>query len=108
MRAAIAVVGVVPSFPDTIADIVYTYFRSGCSYVSLPNPSPGLICRWNMAAINNNPFEYWITHDDPAYNKLMEDVSAFIQNPGDKDVPVHKVLHTGPSPFHFNQPKRCF
>jgi len=37
-----------------------------------------------MAAINNNPFEYWITHDDKAYNKLMEDVSAFINDPKDK------------------------
>mmetsp|Transcript_33906 Transcript_33906/g.76675 ORF Transcript_33906/g.76675 Transcript_33906/m.76675 type:complete len:567 (+) Transcript_33906:226-1926(+) len=47
---------------------------------------------WNMAAINNNPFEYWITHDDPKYNKLMEDVSQFINDPGDKDVPVHEVF----------------
>ena len=37
---------------------------------------------WNMAAINNNPFEYWITHDDRAYNQLMEDVSTFINDPG--------------------------
>ena len=34
-----------------------------------------------MAAINNNPFEYWITHDDAKYNTLMEDVSAFINDP---------------------------
>ena len=31
---------------------------------------------WNVAAINNNPFEYWITHDDPDYLKLMSDVQA--------------------------------
>ena len=31
---------------------------------------------WNIAAINNNPFEYWITHEDAAYNKLMVDVQA--------------------------------
>ena len=31
---------------------------------------------WNLAAVNNNPFEYWITHDDPAYVKLMKDVEA--------------------------------
>ena len=30
---------------------------------------------WNVAAINNNPFEYWITHN-AAYNKLMEDVQV--------------------------------
>jgi hypothetical protein len=41
---------------------------------------------WNLAAINNNPFEYWITHDDAAYNALMEGVSAFIDDPGDQVV----------------------
>lgn len=48
---------------------------------------------WNMAAINNNPFEYWITYDeDPSYDKLMQDVSSFIDSPGEKDVPVHQVF----------------
>jgi len=47
---------------------------------------------WNMAAINNNPFEYWITHEDKAYNKLMEDVSEFINDPKDKDVAVSEVF----------------
>jgi len=47
---------------------------------------------WNMAAINNNPFEYWITHDDKTYNKLMEDVSAFINDPGARDVEVQEVF----------------
>jgi hypothetical protein len=47
---------------------------------------------WNIAAINNNPFEYWITNDDPAYNKLMQDVSAFITDPGDKDVAVAEIF----------------
>ena len=23
------------------------------------------VATWNMAAINNNPFEYWISHEDP-------------------------------------------
>ena len=41
---------------------------------------------WNIAAINNNPFEYWITHDDKDYNKLMVDVQEFIASPGDRDV----------------------
>lgn len=29
------------------------------------------VATWNIAAVNNNPFEYFVTHDDPAYNKLM-------------------------------------
>ena len=43
------------------------------------------VATWNIAAINNNPFEYWITHDDEAYNKLMSDVQAFVSEPGDRD-----------------------
>ena len=43
------------------------------------------VATWNIAAINNNPFEYWITHDDKAYNKLMSDVQAFVSEPGDRD-----------------------
>jgi hypothetical protein len=47
---------------------------------------------WNMAAINNNPFEYWITNTDPKYNKLMAGVSEFIKNPNDKDVTVGEIF----------------
>lgn len=47
---------------------------------------------WNIAAINNNPFEYWITHDDKDYNKLMVDVQEFIASPGDRDVQVSEVF----------------
>ena len=47
---------------------------------------------WNIAAINNNPFEYWITNDDPEYNDLMRKVSKFITEPGDKDVPVSSIF----------------
>jgi len=47
---------------------------------------------WNMAAINNNPFEYWISYGNEAYGKLMEDVQGFIENPGDRDVPVCAVF----------------
>jgi hypothetical protein len=32
---------------------------------SLP-PEDLQLVTWNMAAINNNPFEYWITHHDQA------------------------------------------
>mmetsp|Transcript_63197 Transcript_63197/g.199644 ORF Transcript_63197/g.199644 Transcript_63197/m.199644 type:complete len:535 (+) Transcript_63197:40-1644(+) len=48
---------------------------------------------WNVAAINNNPFEYWVTHDNAAYLRLMEDVQAFIDKPtGDQDVEVSSVF----------------
>ena len=30
------------------------------------------VLTWNIAAINNNPFEYWITSDDKNYNEMMK------------------------------------
>ena len=45
-----------------------------------------------IAAINNNPFEYWITHDDPKYNQMMQDVQACLDEPGAADVAVSTVL----------------
>lgn len=50
------------------------------------------IVTWNIAAINNNPFEYWITHNDADYNKLMADVESFISAPGARDVLVEQVF----------------
>ena len=53
----------------------------------------GLIAlTWNIAAINNNPFEYYITHKDPKYNELMEAVQEFIDAPGAADVSVDTVF----------------
>lgn len=54
----------------------------------------GVTCvTWNVAAINNNPFEYWVTHDNAAYLRLMEDVQAFIDKPtADQDVEVSVVF----------------
>ena len=60
-------------------------FRSGARGLS--------VATWNVAAINNNPFEYWITmKGHPAYNKMMVDVENFIENPGSEDVAVNKVF----------------
>ena len=47
---------------------------------------------WNIAAINNNPFEYWITNKDVSYNRIMTEVSAYIDNPGINDVPVKDIF----------------
>eukprot|EP01062_Namystynia_karyoxenos_P039745 TRINITY_DN288_c0_g1_i2.p1 TRINITY_DN288_c0_g1~~TRINITY_DN288_c0_g1_i2.p1 ORF type:complete len:645 (+),score=256.71 TRINITY_DN288_c0_g1_i2:92-1936(+) len=46
---------------------------------------------WNVAAINNNPFEYWITGGDD-YNQLLQRVAEFVTNPGAADVPVSQVF----------------
>ena len=51
------------------------------------------ISTWNISAVNNNPFEYWITvKDNPAYDKLMLDVEEFLENPGDNDILVSSVF----------------
>jgi len=50
------------------------------------------VVSWNIAAINNNPFEYWITYDDPAYNQLMDEVSKFVDSPGAADVLVSQIF----------------
>ncbi|KAH8061802.1 hypothetical protein JL722_3756 [Aureococcus anophagefferens] len=50
---------------------------------------------WNMAAVNNNPFEYWITYHGEgreAYEALMAGVGALIEAPGDADVPLSDVF----------------
>lgn len=47
---------------------------------------------WNVAAVNNNPFEYWITHPNPKYKDLMDSMEKFIQNPGLEDVRVDEVF----------------
>jgi hypothetical protein len=56
------------------------------------NPKLLHLATWNIAAINNNPFEYWITSPDPNYNSLMQNVSQFIINPKDGDIPIDQVF----------------
>ena len=51
------------------------------------------VATWNIAAINNNPFEYWITYkENPKYEELMLKVEQFLENPGAEDVPVSSVF----------------
>lgn len=51
------------------------------------------VTTWNIAAINNNPFEYWITYkENPAYEQLMINIEKFLEEPGEKDVPVKDVF----------------
>ena len=59
---------------------------------SFAKPKVLRLVTWNIAAINNNPFEYWITSNDEGYNNIMKSVSNFIETPGDKDVQVKNVF----------------
>lgn len=48
---------------------------------------------WNVAAINNNPFEYWMSYpDEPRYAQMMIAVENFVLSPGLKDVVVTEVF----------------
>ena len=50
------------------------------------------VASWNIAAVNNNPFEYWVSYDNPAYVKLMDDVQDFVSEPGARDITVKEVF----------------
>lgn len=51
------------------------------------------VTTWNIAAINNNPFEYWITYDeDPEYARIMESIENFLEYPGAKDIAVKEIF----------------
>jgi hypothetical protein len=65
---------------------------SAASVTTVTQAPPITMTTWNIAAVNNNPFEYWITHDDDAYNLLMDNVQSFIDEPGERDVPVDTVF----------------
>lgn len=65
---------------------------SGAVTRGLPFGRKLRVATWNIAAVNNNPFEYYITHTDAAYNKMMVDVEKFVLSPGNKDVKVSEVL----------------
>ena len=49
------------------------------------------LATWNVAAINNNPFEYWVTYPGEEYNHFMVDVERFMSNI-ENDVPVKTVF----------------
>ena len=36
------------------------------------------VATWNIAAVNNNPFEYWVTYPDAVYNEFMLRVEQII------------------------------
>ena len=46
---------------------------------------------WNVSAVNTNPFEYWVTHSDPAYNELMTGVQDLMDSP-EKDILIHQIF----------------
>ena len=51
------------------------------------------VTSWNIAAINNNPFEYWITFpSNEQYEIIMGNIEHFLEHPGDNDILVNSVF----------------
>mmetsp|Transcript_43765 Transcript_43765/g.138318 ORF Transcript_43765/g.138318 Transcript_43765/m.138318 type:complete len:949 (-) Transcript_43765:52-2898(-) len=54
------------------------------------------IVTWNIAAVNNNPFEYWITHGQTRqsadYASLMQEVQLLIDNPEGRDFEIKDII----------------
>jgi hypothetical protein len=50
-----------------------------------------LVATWNVASINNNPFEYWVTYPDEDYNEFMLAVENFLGK-AEEDVPVSEIF----------------
>lgn len=50
------------------------------------------VLTWNVAAVNNNPFEYWIAFEDDVYKDLMQGVESFLDDPQENDVEVRQVF----------------
>jgi hypothetical protein len=70
-----------------------SFYNRGNTMKSLQTGRRLQIATWNIAAINNNPFEYWITYkENPAYEELMVNVEKFLEEPGDNDVLVPNVF----------------
>ena len=65
-----------------VCDVSVSRVPSCALTAQAPEKGTLRVATWNIAAINNNPFEYWITHDDADYNALMEGVQSFIDQPG--------------------------
>lgn len=49
------------------------------------------VASWNTAAVNNNPFEYWISSSNPSYDVLMKKFQTFIEN-RDNDFCINQIL----------------
>lgn len=49
------------------------------------------VMSWNVAGINNNPWEYYVNLDDDNYNALMHHIECFLTDTG-KQIKVQSVL----------------
>ena len=56
------------------------------------------VMSWNIAGINNNPWEYFVCLEDDNYNNLMSHIESFLTKTG-KQMKVRSVLESIDSDF---------
>ena len=66
---------VTATWPDVAAVAIKIEMQQNISQNISVNVS---VATWNIAAINNNPFEYWVTYPDTTYNDFMLRVEQII------------------------------
>jgi hypothetical protein len=50
------------------------------------------VVTWNIAAPNNNPFEFWASHESEDYDELMSAFQRCLDNPGELDVEIEGIF----------------
>jgi hypothetical protein len=50
------------------------------------------VLTWNIAAPNNNPFEFWVSHSSDEYNDLMLTIQKFINNPEKLETKIENIF----------------
>ena len=79
------------SFPSSHA-IVHTRLQQrDRPALPIPREAEMQVTTWNVAAVNNNPFEFWISGTED-YNTLMSNFAAYIEDPTEVDAPVADVF----------------
>ena len=57
------------------------------------NRRPDLnVVTWNIAAPNNNPFEFWSSHESQEYDDLMSSLQNCLDDPGEMDIEVAVIF----------------
>ena len=62
------------------------------------------VMSWNIAGINNNPWEYYVCLKDKNYNELMSNIETFLTNTG-QEIKISSVLQSIDAEF-FNKLKQ--
>ena len=49
------------------------------------------VASWNTAAVNNNPFEYWMSSSNTMYDNLMKNIQEFVDS-DEKDIKISEIF----------------